>query len=120
MPCSTSISGSGSGLHNQFKKWLATINTLDAQNALIAKKVSVVTISDISKQFSESEKVLQNYNKLENFIDHFPFGIFYINNAGEIINYTLNQKLRRKMLLYATNVLLFLLIIIIVIYKIYK
>ena len=42
------------------------------------------------------------------------------NNAGEIINYTLNQKLRRKMLLYATNVLLFLLIIIIVIYKIYK
>ena len=33
------------------------------------------------------------------------------NNAGEIINYTLNQKLRRKMLLYATNVLLFLLII---------
>ena len=85
MPCSTSISGSGSGLHNQFKKWLATINTLDAQNALIAKKVSVVTISDISKQFSESEKVLQNYNKLENFIDHFPFGIFYINNAGEII-----------------------------------
>lgn len=85
MPCNTALSGSGSGLHHQFKKWLATINTLEAQNTLVEKKVSVVTISDISKQFSESEKVLLNYNKLENFIDHFPFGIFYINNAGEII-----------------------------------
>ena len=85
MPCNTTISGSGSGLHNQFKKWLATINVMEAQNALVGEKISVVTISDISKQFSEAEKVLQNYNKLENFVDHFPFGIFYINNAGELI-----------------------------------
>ena len=85
MPCNTTFSGSGSGLHNQFKKWHATINILDAQNSLIGEKISVVTISDISKQFSEAEKVSLNYNKLENFIDHFPFGIFYINNVGEII-----------------------------------
>ena len=85
MPCNTVVSGSGSGLHNQFKKWLATLNTLDAQNALAGEKISVVTISDISKQFYDAEKISQNYNKLENFIDHFPFGIFYINNIGEII-----------------------------------
>ena len=42
------------------------------------------------------------------------------NDAEGIINYSLNRKLKSKMLLYATNILLFLLIIIIVIYKIYK
>ena len=84
-PCHTTISGSGSGLHNQFKKWLATINTLDKQNSLIGESISVVTISDISKQFAEAEKNSANYEKLENFIDHFPFGIFYINNSGEIL-----------------------------------
>ena len=85
MPSSTTISGSGSGLHNQFKKWLATIGVLDKQNALIGEQILVATISDASRQFAEAEKVSTNYDKLENFLDYFPFGIFYINNSGEIL-----------------------------------
>ena len=85
MPNSTTISGSGSGLHNQFKKWLATIGLLDKQNTLIGEQILVVTISDASRQFAEAEKIATSYDRLENFLDYFPFGIFYINNTGEIL-----------------------------------
>ena len=85
MPSSTTISGSGSGLHNQFKKWLATIGLLDKQNTLIGEQILVVTISDASRQFAEAEKIATSYDRLQNFLDYFPFGIFYINNTGEIL-----------------------------------
>lgn len=84
-PYNTILAGSGSGLQNQFKKWIATGNILDSNDSLIGERVSVITLSDISKQFSESEKLNANYEKLETFLDQFPFGIFYVNNIGKIV-----------------------------------
>ena len=84
-PCNTLLSGSGSGLRNQFKRWIATIALVDAEDSEIDESVSVITISDASRQFTESERTSANYEKLENFLDHFPLGIFYVNNLGEIL-----------------------------------
>ena len=84
-PYNTLLAGSGSGLHNQFKRWIATTTHLDSEDSFIDESISVVTMSDVSKQFSESEKAAVNYEKLENFLDHFPLGIFYVNNLGEIL-----------------------------------
>ncbi len=81
----TLLSGSGSGLNNQFKKWLVTETFLNENDSLIDESISLVTLTDISKQFWESEKIAMNYEKLEKFLDHFPLGIFYINNRGIII-----------------------------------
>lgn len=81
----TLLSGSGSGLNNQFKKWFVTETFLDEDSSLIDEAISLVTLTDVSRQFLESEKVLINYEKLEKFLDHFPLGIFYINNKGIII-----------------------------------
>lgn len=81
----TLLSGSGSGLNNQFKKWFITETFLNKNDSLINEDISLVTLTDVSKQFSESEKVAINYEKLEKFLDHFPLGIFYINNKGIII-----------------------------------
>ena len=74
----------------------------------------------IIKDYKNKVELGKQKDDLEEMEDVINENDILANNAGEIINYTLNQKLRRKMLLYATNVLLFLLIIIIVIYKIYK
>ena len=68
-PYNTILSGSGSGLHNQFKRWFATITNLDSRDSLTGENISVVTISDVSKQFSEAEKISANYEKLENFLE---------------------------------------------------
>lgn len=81
----TLLSGSGSGLNNQFKKWFITETFLNKSDSLINEDISLVTLTNVSKQFSESEKVAINYEKLEKFLDHFPLGIFYINNKGIII-----------------------------------
>lgn len=84
-PYSTVLSGSGSGLSQHFKRWLVTTAAIDADSSLTGENMSVITMSDASKQFAETEKVLNNYERLENFLDNFPLGIFYINNKGEII-----------------------------------
>lgn len=81
----TLLTGSGSGLQNQFKEWLITGTFLDEASSLINEPLSLITFTDVSKQFSESEKVAINYEKLENFLDHFPLGIFYINSNGIIV-----------------------------------
>ena len=83
--CNTIISGSGTGLNNQFKKWLATVNILDDIDTLSGGVKSVVTLIDVTKQFVEEEKLLKNYNRLEEFIDFLPFGIFYTNKTGNIV-----------------------------------
>lgn len=81
----TLLSGSGSGLNNQFKKWIITGTFLNENDSLIDGTISLITLTDVSKQFYESEKISINYEKLEKFLDHFPLGIFYINNRGIII-----------------------------------
>ena len=83
--CNTVISGSGTGLNNQFKKWLATVNILDDIDTLSGGVKSVITLIDVTKQFVEEEKLLKNYNRLEEFIDCLPFGIFYTNKSGNIV-----------------------------------
>jgi two-component system cell cycle sensor histidine kinase/response regulator CckA len=83
--CNALINSSGSGIQNQFKKWIIAGNNLKASNSLIGEPISVITLSDVSKQFTENEKIASNYERLEAFLDHFPFGIFYVNNLGKIV-----------------------------------
>jgi two-component system cell cycle sensor histidine kinase/response regulator CckA len=83
--CGVSLSGGGSGLLNQFKTWAANTSVVQEEESSISEEVSVVTISDISKHFNETNKLLSNYEKLENFLDNFPFGVFYVDSIGKIM-----------------------------------
>jgi two-component system cell cycle sensor histidine kinase/response regulator CckA len=79
------LSGSGTGLRNHFKKWLVNCSFVAKEESLIEDDVSVVTISDVSKYFDEVEKVVRNCDRLENFLDNCPIGMFYLNNNNIII-----------------------------------
>jgi two-component system cell cycle sensor histidine kinase/response regulator CckA len=79
------LSGSGTGLRNHFKKWLINCSFVEKDDSLTGDSVSVVTISDVSKYFDEVEKVVRNCDRLENFLDNCPIGMFYLNNNGIII-----------------------------------
>lgn len=95
-PYGVLLNESESGIGNQFKKLAAFCSVVEEQDSLIGENVSVVSLTDVSKHFSETEKIVKNYEKLEAFIDNFPFGIFYINNAGIIIgsNITFSNLLK--------------------------
>ncbi|MDR1609686.1 MAG: response regulator [Holosporales bacterium] len=84
-PVSALLSGSGSGLQNQFKRWVATNDIVEAEESLVDENVSVVTMSDISKYMDDGERTAHRCERLEDFIDRLPFGIFYLGNSGKII-----------------------------------
>jgi two-component system cell cycle sensor histidine kinase/response regulator CckA len=79
------LAGSGSGLQNQFKRWIVTNDIVEAEDSLVGESVSVVTMSDISKYLDEGERTAHRCERLESFIDKLPFGIFYLSNSGKII-----------------------------------
>jgi two-component system cell cycle sensor histidine kinase/response regulator CckA len=79
------LSGAGTGLRNHFKKWMVNCSFVEKDDSLTGDSVSVVTISDVSKYFDEVEKVVRNCDRLENFLDNCPIGMFYLNNKGIII-----------------------------------
>jgi two-component system cell cycle sensor histidine kinase/response regulator CckA len=70
------LSGSGSGLPNSSKKWMAIGNATD--------DIFVVILSEITNYLEEIERIERNCEKLELFLDKCPFGIFYVNNLGII------------------------------------
>ncbi|MDR2074930.1 MAG: response regulator [Holosporales bacterium] len=70
------LSGSGNGLPNSTRKWMAIGSAVDG--------MFVVILSEITKYLEEIEKIERNYERLEMFLDKFPFGIFYVNNLGMI------------------------------------
>jgi two-component system cell cycle sensor histidine kinase/response regulator CckA len=84
-PYGVMLSGAGTGLPNQFKRWIATCSYVTAPESIIGCDVSVITITDVSKYFDEAEKIHKNNAKLEKFLDNFPLGIFYVNNKGMIV-----------------------------------
>lgn len=79
------LSGSGSGLLNSDKKWMASCDKVDKDVSLIREDVFIVTLTEITKYLEDSERTERNYERLESFLDKFPFGIFYVNNSGIII-----------------------------------
>ncbi len=79
------LCGSGSGLSNDSKKWMATTNYLDEQQSLTNSNMFVITLSEITKHLEDFNRMERNYEKLEDFLDKFPFGIFYVNNSGIIL-----------------------------------
>lgn len=79
------LNGSGSGLPNNYKKWRATCNKVEKSDSFIDMDVFVVTLIEITKYLEDSERTERNYERLESFLDKFPFGIFYVNNLGIII-----------------------------------
>jgi two-component system cell cycle sensor histidine kinase/response regulator CckA len=81
----TLLSGSGTGLQNQFKKWIISCSCVEKKESMIREDVSVITISDVSKYMDQADKSIRNYEKLEKFLDNFPLGLFYINNNGIIV-----------------------------------
>jgi two-component system cell cycle sensor histidine kinase/response regulator CckA len=79
------LSGSGTGLQNQFRKWIATCSFVDKSESMIKEDVSVITISDVSKYLDQVDRISRNHTKLEKFLDNFPLGLFYVNSKGLII-----------------------------------
>jgi two-component system cell cycle sensor histidine kinase/response regulator CckA len=79
------LSGSGTGLQNQFRKWIATCSFIDKSESMIKEDVSVITISDVSKYLDQVDRISRNHTKLEKFLDNFPLGLFYVNSKGLII-----------------------------------
>ncbi|MDR0640510.1 MAG: response regulator [Holosporales bacterium] len=84
-PYGTMMSGAGTGLQNQFKRWIATCTHVTEQESITGGDVSVITVTDVSKYFDEAEKIHKNNMQLEKFLDNFPLGIFYVNNRGIIV-----------------------------------
>ncbi|MDR1488287.1 MAG: response regulator [Holosporales bacterium] len=92
------ISGSGNGLSNSTKKWIANSHSLQTNESLVKEEVFVVSLCDVSKHIDHYDRLVNNLEKLEIFLDKFPFGIFYINKLGVIIgaNSTLSSMLMLK------------------------
>ena len=90
------IEGLGNGLSNHSKKWIASCSVVDEEESLIDGIVSVVSVTDATKYIEDFEKLQRNHEKLEHFLDNFPFGIFYVNNSGTIIgaNNTFSNMVR--------------------------
>jgi two-component system cell cycle sensor histidine kinase/response regulator CckA len=84
-PTGALLIGSGSGLQNQFKRWVATNDVIEAGESLVDESVSVVTLSDVSKYIDEGERTAHRCERLEAFIDKLPLGIFYVGSSGKII-----------------------------------
>jgi two-component system cell cycle sensor histidine kinase/response regulator CckA len=83
--CKTLLNGAGSGLKNEFKKWDIDNVVSTTEDSLVGEAISVITISDISKHLRDNEKILIGYRRLEDFLDHLPLGIFYIDDVGRIV-----------------------------------
>jgi two-component system cell cycle sensor histidine kinase/response regulator CckA len=84
-PYGVVLSGSGTGLRNQFRKWIATCSFVGKLESMIKEDVSVVTITDVSRYLDQVDKITRNHTKLEKFLDNFPLGLFYVNSQGIII-----------------------------------
>ncbi|GHT88458.1 hybrid sensor histidine kinase/response regulator [Alphaproteobacteria bacterium] len=80
----TILSGVASAIHSS-KKLMSGVRIIDADDSSINDNVSVFSMQDISKYLDNGEKAAKNYEQLEIFLDTFPFGIFYVNNASLII-----------------------------------
>lgn len=84
-PANVLLTGSGSGLQNQFRKWSVTGDFVSVDDSNIGEAISVISVSDITKHFNEVERAIVHYERLERLLDHFPVGIFYVNNSGKIV-----------------------------------
>jgi two-component system cell cycle sensor histidine kinase/response regulator CckA len=84
-PYSMILNCSGKGLKNQWGKSMIDCSFVKKEMSLIGEDVSVVVMSDVSKYFGDAEKVAEEYRQLEQFLDNFPCGIFYLNSDGVIV-----------------------------------
>jgi two-component system cell cycle sensor histidine kinase/response regulator CckA len=71
------ISGAGSGLQRNSNKWVVNCYAIGGLYAVI--------VSNVTKYIEPYERIEKTCNKLELFLDDFPFGIFYVNNLGIVI-----------------------------------
>jgi two-component system cell cycle sensor histidine kinase/response regulator CckA len=83
-PGTALLSGSGSGLTNSQKKWMVVCNILDRDESPSSDQLYVVVVSEITKYMEQNERLLKSNEKLENFLDKCPIGIFYTNSSGII------------------------------------
>lgn len=79
------LSGAGNGLPNNYKKWIARGTIIKRENSLVNEDIFTITLTEITKYLEDNERTERNYERLEAFLDKFPFGIFYVNNSGIII-----------------------------------
>lgn len=78
------LEGEGNGLKDQTKKWVISKSTNIIHNTPLSD-ISVITITDITQYIDSCSRLSNNLQKLENFIDNFPFGIFYLDKNLKII-----------------------------------
>lgn len=59
------------------KRFIATIH--------VQNNITVTTLTDITKYYTQTDEIIRNHRKLESYIDNLPVGIFYINNDCKIL-----------------------------------
>ncbi|MDR0552988.1 MAG: PAS domain-containing protein, partial [Holosporales bacterium] len=84
VPGTALLSGSGSGLTNNQKKWMAVGSILARDESQMEEPLYVVVISEITKYMEQNDRLLKSNERLENFLDKCPIGIFYTNSSGVI------------------------------------
>ncbi|MDR0744639.1 MAG: PAS domain-containing protein, partial [Holosporales bacterium] len=91
----TLLHGTVNSLQKQ-KKLVAEILHVNTEESFTKTDLDIISIKDISKYLDETERISRNYEKLENFLNNFPFGIFYVNNSGIILgaNLTFSNMLK--------------------------
>lgn len=82
-PFETILHGESSNNQKQ-KKLEAEILNVDSEDSFLASELTIFSMEDVSKFVDENDKLSKNFDRLERFLDTFPFGIFYVNNRGII------------------------------------
>jgi two-component system cell cycle sensor histidine kinase/response regulator CckA len=82
------LSACGNGL-GENKKWVvvSAMPVFEKDHGL--EKLQIITVSDLTEYLENQLRLERNQAQVEAFIDHAPFGIFYLNATGHLVG--LNQ-----------------------------
>ncbi|CAO5682624.1 MAG: Sensor histidine kinase RcsC [Holosporales bacterium] len=77
------LSSGGDGLGQQQRRWLARIRLIDPMQ-MEGQNYSLVVLMDLTAYLDNVKQLREQYDQLETFLDHAPFGIFYLNKTSHI------------------------------------
>ncbi|CAO4835337.1 MAG: Sensor kinase CckA [Holosporales bacterium] len=78
------LSGGGNGLGEQKRRWLARIRAVDP-TTMGGQSYVLCVMTDLTDYLENTQKLREQYQQIEHFLDHAPFGLFYVNRAGHFI-----------------------------------
>lgn len=86
------LSGGGNGLGEQKQRWLARIRSVDP-TTMGGQSYILCVMTDLTDYLENTQKLRDQYQQIEHFLDYAPFALFYTNKAGHFI--AVNETLCR-------------------------